>query len=254
MFLEVMPCRACIVRRTVWNPRSAFTLIELLIVVAIIAILAAIAVPNFLEAQVRAKISRVRGDMRSVATALESYMSDNGTYVNDSDEALDDLAASHKQHGLQLLTTPIAYISSVPKDPFLKNMTGGGYLECASGADHQGWDGPYGAYSAQGSESPVSAICFFLPDPVRRWRKPRSTTTSFPGARPATRMMPLMAPKARGTSIAPEAVTNRDAIRSMVSGMEHFKTEWSAFGFRRNCDSEQGNCCYRKEKQPYPQS
>jgi prepilin-type N-terminal cleavage/methylation domain-containing protein len=36
-----------------------FTLIELLIVVAIIAILAAIAVPNFLEAQVRAKVSRV---------------------------------------------------------------------------------------------------------------------------------------------------------------------------------------------------
>ena len=53
-----------------------FTLIELLIVVAIIAILAAIAVPNFLEAQTRAKVSRTKADMRSVATAIEAYRLD----------------------------------------------------------------------------------------------------------------------------------------------------------------------------------
>ncbi len=56
--------------------RRGFTLIELLIVVAIIAILAAIAVPNFLEAQTRSKISRVKSDLRTVATALESYRID----------------------------------------------------------------------------------------------------------------------------------------------------------------------------------
>ena len=57
-----------------------FTLIELLIVVAIIAILAAIAVPNFLEAQTRSKVSRVMTDHRAVATALEAYYIDNNFY------------------------------------------------------------------------------------------------------------------------------------------------------------------------------
>ncbi len=56
--------------------RKAFTLIELLIVVAIIAILAAIAVPNFLEAQIRSKASRVKTELRTLATAVESYYTD----------------------------------------------------------------------------------------------------------------------------------------------------------------------------------
>jgi len=60
--------------------KKGFTLIELLIVIAIIAILAAIAVPNFLEAQVRAKVSRVKADQRSLATGLEAYYVDNNSY------------------------------------------------------------------------------------------------------------------------------------------------------------------------------
>ena len=56
--------------------RKGFTLIELLIVVAIIGILAAIAVPNFLNAQIRSKIARGYADMKSLATAVHSIRID----------------------------------------------------------------------------------------------------------------------------------------------------------------------------------
>jgi len=64
--------------------KKGFTLIELLIVVAIIAILAAIAIPNFLQAQTRAKVSRTTADMRTIVTALEAYSVDHNEYpLND---------------------------------------------------------------------------------------------------------------------------------------------------------------------------
>jgi type II secretion system protein G len=100
--------------------RSAFTLIELLIVVAIIAILAAIAVPNFLEAQTRSKVSRARADMRSLGTAIESYRIDNNSYPLDGDDfpGANPLVDFDAMLRLHVVTTPIAYIGSVPFDPF----------------------------------------------------------------------------------------------------------------------------------------
>jgi type II secretion system protein G len=89
---------------------SGFTLIELLIVVAIIGILAAIAVPNFLNAQIRAKVSRTMTDIRSIATALEMYNTDHGTYPEGR--------ATWAMFGMDRLTTPTAYMSSIPIDPF----------------------------------------------------------------------------------------------------------------------------------------
>lgn len=92
------------------SKRGAFTLIELLIVVAIIAILAAIAVPNFLEAQVRAKVSRIKSDMRTSATALESYAVDNNKYPVELPLSADGYLSTIS---LSSLTTPIAYITSL---------------------------------------------------------------------------------------------------------------------------------------------
>jgi prepilin-type N-terminal cleavage/methylation domain-containing protein len=104
------------------TPLKGFTLIELLIVVAIIAILAAIAVPNFLEAQTRSKVSRARADIRSVATALESYQVDNNRYPP---TPYVDLAFDGGVMRVipNLLSTPVAYISSANLlDPFITQL------------------------------------------------------------------------------------------------------------------------------------
>ncbi len=98
--------------------KKAFTLIELLIVVAIIGILAAIAVPNFLNAQIRAKISRVYGDLRSIQTAIEMYTVDYGREILDTGEIPNYWGDAN--HVWKQLTTPRSYISpSAFTDPFV---------------------------------------------------------------------------------------------------------------------------------------
>ena len=91
--------------------KAGFTLIELLIVVAIIGILAAIAVPNFLNAQTRAQIARIEADAKSTATALEQYRLDQNAYPVD--------ATNRNPIGLYMLTTPVAYMSQLPLDVFV---------------------------------------------------------------------------------------------------------------------------------------
>jgi len=127
---------------------DAFTLIELLIVVAIIAILAAIAVPNFLEAQTRSKVSRVLNDLRTMRTAVESYsvdsvkyprmtwgcfFGDTFTYQSVCEEIYGTLMPGRAQDCAGVsdpmgqggcVTTPVAYLSSLFFDPFADGQGG----------------------------------------------------------------------------------------------------------------------------------
>jgi prepilin-type N-terminal cleavage/methylation domain-containing protein len=56
---------------------KAFTLVEIMIVVAIIALLASIAVPNFLRARKRAQATRILEDLRVIDSALDQYAIEN---------------------------------------------------------------------------------------------------------------------------------------------------------------------------------
>ncbi|TXH31435.1 MAG: prepilin-type N-terminal cleavage/methylation domain-containing protein [Actinobacteria bacterium] len=59
---------------------EGFTLIELLVVIIIIGILAAIAIPVFLNQRKKGWDSAVKADLRNAATAQETYLTDNGVY------------------------------------------------------------------------------------------------------------------------------------------------------------------------------
>jgi len=99
------------------HSERGFTLIELLIVVAIIAILAAILIPNFLRARAQSQLSASKGNMKNTATALESYFVDNNAYP-------------------PLLTSLVpSYVRVIPNDacmvagtPFVYAQTGTGYV------------------------------------------------------------------------------------------------------------------------------
>jgi type II secretory pathway pseudopilin PulG len=90
--------------------------LELLIVVSIVLILVAVALPVFQSSILRARVAKAWGDIHTLHTSLESYFLEWNAYPPESEAEY--LSVEHFEAGLTWLTSPIAYIQTLPEDPF----------------------------------------------------------------------------------------------------------------------------------------
>ena len=117
---------------------SGFTLIELMIVIAIIAILAAILVPNFIRARAQGQVTACKSNLKNIGTALEMYATDNaGRYPAN----LGDLTTAAGAGG--------GYLKTIPECPSAGSDTYSGAYHHTSNPD---------AYSVECSGTNHSAV------------------------------------------------------------------------------------------------
>ena len=130
--------------------QRGFTLIEILVVVVIIGILAALVVPNFMGRPDQAKITAARSDLTQLANTLQMYQLDNGSYPS-TEQGLDALVS--RPSGFP---EPKGY----PAEPYLRNLKpdpwGGEYIYLSSGTSFELYS--LGADGAEGGEGVAADI------------------------------------------------------------------------------------------------
>jgi type II secretion system protein G len=145
--------------------RKGFTLIELMVVIAIIIILAAIAIPNYINMTKRAQASKATSDAAVVATALEVYRTDNNTYPT---TALTSFATGTTSNELVISTGTTGsayagteYLTSATVIQIIANETSVSYT---GGTPDKGWtliiqtkDGQYIKRTSASSVAEVSS-------------------------------------------------------------------------------------------------
>jgi general secretion pathway protein G len=125
-------------------PSRGFTLIEILVVVVILGILAAIVVPRVMEHPGEARQVRAKQDIQAIVTALNTYKLDNYTYPG-TEQGLDALV--HKPSGAPEAPNWHGYLDKAPKDPWNKPYL---YLHPGSHGDIDVFS--YGADGKPGGE------------------------------------------------------------------------------------------------------
>lgn len=96
---------------------KGFTLIEIMVVVVILGILAALVVPNILQRPDEARVTAARADIRAIANALEMYRLDNHTYPS-TDQGLDALVRRPSGFPEARNWNSEGYLKNIPRDPW----------------------------------------------------------------------------------------------------------------------------------------
>ena len=125
--------------------RSGFTLVEILIVVVILGILAAIVIPQFTDASTQAKNSSVQADLQTIRSQIELYKiqhTDALPGAATGTSFTEAMTGTTGVDGLKAGSTYGPYLQSIPANPFLSGATADDILEEAvdgAGGNTVGW-------------------------------------------------------------------------------------------------------------------
>lgn len=132
--------------------RKGFTLIEILVVVVILGILAAVVVPRIMGRPEEARRTKAAVDIKSIETALNLYKIDSGTYPT-TEQGLFALVEKPNTGDIPRNWKESGYLSKLPKDPWRSE-----YVYLSPGANGEYDLSSYGSDGEQGGEGKYADI------------------------------------------------------------------------------------------------